>query len=43
MLSSQSALVDRNTLRPGEESSFRLEMMDVAAASAYQLRFKTFR
>jgi len=38
-LSSQSALVDRDKIGPGERSSFRIEMVDAPAAAAYRLRF----
>jgi len=40
VLSTHSALVERDKMGPGEESSFRIEMADVPDASAYALRFR---
>ncbi|HLJ55550.1 MAG TPA: FxLYD domain-containing protein [Chthonomonadaceae bacterium] len=39
-LATQSAMVDRDAIAPGEGTSFQLAMADVPAARAYRIHFK---
>jgi hypothetical protein len=39
-LSSQSAMIQRESVAPGQQSSFRLEMADNPSAAAYRIRFR---
>jgi len=39
-LSTQTAMVERDSIAPGQAANFQLEMADVPAAKAYRLRFK---
>ncbi len=39
-LTTQTAMVERDSIAPGQAADFQLEMADVPAAKAYRLRFK---
>ena len=39
-LSTQAAMVERDSIAPGQAASFQLAMVDVPEAQAYRLRFK---